>query len=553
MDGMINLPKKGKKPDDYEFKPFNPKDVLDLIDMATKEGPVVSAMNLQKRFIMFNNTQVTYGGGEPELLMNMCITEYWNKFIEEAYAWDAVFGIILYRVARRELVVSDAEMTYPEADIISEYTDAEGVRHITVLVPVVVSLDTVLRAQIFKKDDELGVIVLNEEKDAIDMNVRAYMTRPPIWSTASFNSPCACLLGDYRPLQIQKRLFVKCSIEGAFPRLMLTPVKDGPPKVGEPPLDLLEDVQIERIIANPDNHRLYTKGPDPNERKLTEEQLAEVKRQKDLNSLHMQFVKYVRTGIIPEIADSVHLVPKGYTASLMPAATFLGDLNQLSELFDQRVCSAFNVYIGFIRPSIGNRNTLSVNEDNVQYLKDSVAMTATVLAKFSKHVWCTEVYKTHKMHKLVMTIPVSNKMALDEIIKLVEHGFVAHKAATTQVLQSKFIEDEPGVRGKEPEYLSGATTTTKKKKKKKKVVAKKPTTKKRKKASGTTEKPKKKKAKDTEDKEEDKQRKRKKGKDLEDEPASKKSKTGGKETKSGKKNKGDAKIKNATKESANDD
>ncbi len=465
MDGHLNIENIENVWENLEIKEFNDSDITDIVDMMMKEGGVGAAMRALRRAMVFHDTQVSYGKEPLRPLMNLCVTEYWCTFADGSFPWDVGFGIVIYRTVKRRVVTSPYELHTEEDGNSRRLVQKDGTVLEEIIAPVIVSYDLMFRARMFKKDDQIGVLMLNEKMDAVDKDLKAYMIRPPCWMTGGFDSPCASLLSDYRQLAVQKKLFTKCAAESAFPRLMLTRKTEKPPKQGDDgQVDLLGDIGIMQIINDPEHQRQITLANSNGQRDPeADAKEADLQQKKNAQSTHSQFVRYLRTSRIPDPADSVYIVGDAYTASLMPPPVFLGNVSQISELFDIRVASVFSVNISFIRPSLGTKQAVSVTEDHIKQLKESAHETANVLAKFLKHVWCMDVYEnTPSMQQLVINIPISDKMALEEIIMMAEQGYIGHQTARKRALESNYIEDSDKI---------GGTKRTKRKKDDKKRAA----------------------------------------------------------------------------------
>lgn len=442
-----------------QTKAFLDRDVDHIINMFSTESAVSSAQDIQLRYMMMSRMTIDpYGnssnknkkpmnggvmeeggviGGKPnsseenpqEPLMNLKMSEYWLNMGEEGDQWINMFGFVLYTIHRTNARVSKYELKEIDGE---KYVD-EDAEEVPIEGPIACPHHYVKRARLFLKDHRLGVFVLNERLDAIDPDIHVYISKIPFWNNATFNSIGGRLLTAYRTLLNLRRIYEKVLIDNAFPVYAAHPI---PVKGHEAstPMNYIDDPSLERIIVAEDN-KIYkttaelTQGIDPRTERVEE------------GTTNRLYTSFMQNGIIPNREDNLVVMPRGFNVDALPNSSYIGNIQLAQEQFTQDVCSQFQVPITFIRPSLANKNTLSLSEDALSALREFSLLHSSVLAKMLKTIWCT-IYPDQLFEKLMINIPVSNNVALERIIQMIEHGMISHYHGAKKVVSSMHLQDD---------------------------------------------------------------------------------------------------------------
>jgi hypothetical protein len=399
---------------DEQVKGFGPDYVRDIIRMVKSDSVIVGANRARKQHLMISQTTVQYDKRDMGKLMHHAFSEYWTRYLDDIDTWVVAFGLVLYveRTVRIPAVKDDLRaLKYGKLTKDEKFVD--------IVIPETLPLDMMVRARMRRRKYRDDIIVVTEDGQEIDKNVKVYVENMPEWSTGIFISDAGCLLDDWRELEREKILHHTASI------IMLHPITyvHYPDKEG-----IATVTELRASAVNEGDHIIIGKRGAVYRNANMGDQV-EVSSYADVSDTLFEKKKLV------EKKNLITHLPKGASiATNGPMPQYVGNILQKQELFDQRVSLVMFVDIGYIRPlSSGRQSAASVGSDDYKRLKDNVALIAQSRTRIIKHVWC-DMYKEDEIGKLMIDIPVSTNVTLPMIREMFELGFIHPEAAREEAV-----------------------------------------------------------------------------------------------------------------------
>lgn len=229
-----------------------------------------------------------------------------------------------------------------------------------------------------------------------------------------FTSPCGKLLSSYRDLRKAEQVFMQCAYSLALPPLLI--------KTERVSGDLAHQLEVSR-------EEYEARHPDPSRDRNPE---ASTTSKSVLQRLVREGVDSGRLIDADEMLKVIH--PGFDTVANPPRPQCIIDLVRAHEEWENRVALVFNIPVNFLRPTVGSKNIAAVSDQDRKSLRENAHFRSSTLTHAFKQAWCI-LYPADAWHKVLLHIPVSSNITVNELAVLMELGVVSRDTIQREVVK----------------------------------------------------------------------------------------------------------------------